>query len=727
MVLHAARIDSAAGKDGAKVDLLKVTLASSRRGEVFADAGTDSSGRVWVAWQSFRDGQSDIYVRNCEPAGVEWGKEIRITTDAANDWEPRLAFCKDGAAVVFDSCRDGDYNVYLAQVSPDGEVKLTQVSNSPRYEARASIAASADSKGYYVAYESGREKWGHDTRSVNGSLGLNFDKRICVAYVDSASGKVTPVEDPTPVLRSAILDAKSPMQVVRVNLPKIAVDSLGRPWLACRLCVGMFWQIGVTRYDTATKTWSKPEALPDSTFSQDRNCAWSGQPSWLAWPSDKRTNRNPRLSGVYLAKMDTAVDLPAVAAVSGKAKKAAGLHLDRRFGDDTPQRLRSDRHAWAPAGTKYELYWGEFHRHSDISACRQASDGCIVEQYRYALDVGRLDFLGPTDHTDQSKVYTPYEWWCNQKLADVFHSPGFFNTFYAYEREQPRPWGHRNVIFAQRGGPIVYVNRNNYKASPWQATLPVGDGPVGISPSELWSILRQHGKPATVITHTGATHHGTDWDGYDHIDHDVENVVEIFQGARLSYEGAGTPQPSVGLAKDNPRIDVGTKVVDVTKAPDFGKYANGTYQNALRKGRKLGVFASSDHISANVSFGGVYVESFTREGIIKAINERRTIAGTDKIFIDFSCNGQPLGSIFETTEKPTLKIAVNGTAKLKAVTIVRNETDFKRFTPNETSTLETAFTDEAPVAGENRYYIRVEQVDGNMAWTSPVWVAYKAK
>jgi hypothetical protein len=28
--------------------------------------------------------------------------------------------------------------------------------------------------------------------------------------------------------------------------------------------------------------------------------------------------------------------------------------------------------------------------------------------------------------------------------------------------------------------------------------------------------------------------------------------------------------------------------------------------------------------------------------------------------------------------------------------------------------------------GENRYYVRVEQVDGNMAWSSPVWVTRKA-
>ena len=81
-----------------------------------------------------------------------------------------------------------------------------------------------------------------------------------------------------------------------------------------------------------------------------------------------------------------------------------------------------------------------------------------------------------------------------------------------------------------------------------------------------------------------------------------------------------------------------------------------------KNGHKLGVFASSDHISQHTAFGGVYVEKFTREGIIEALNARRTVAGTDKIFLEFSCNGKPLGSIFESTTLPRLEISVSGTA-----------------------------------------------------------------
>ena len=40
---------------------------------------------------------------------------------------------------------------------------------------------------------------------------------------------------------------------------------------------------------------------------------------------------------------------------------------------------------------------------------------------------------------------------------------------------------------------------------------------------------------------------GTDWNIFESVDHRVENVVEIYQGARVSYEGRNAPQPTVGL------------------------------------------------------------------------------------------------------------------------------------------------------------------------------------
>jgi hypothetical protein len=222
---------------------------------------------------------------------------------------------------------------------------------------------------------------------------------------------------------------------------------------------------------------------------------------------------------------------------------------------------------------------------------------------------------------------------------------------------------------------------------------------------------------------------GTDWNIYRQIDNSLENLVEIYQGARVSYEGLGAPQPTVALCRGAKYS--GESYAPATGTPpdpitDFGKFNHGVYQNALRQGHKLGVWADSDHISQHVSFGGVYTADFSREGIIAALNARHTIAATDKIYLEFTCNGRMLGSIFSTSEKPQLQIAVNGTAPIKQVTIIRNEADYKVF-PAGQRDFAVRFTDEQPIQGENRYYVRVEQNDGNMAWSSPVWVTLQTK
>ena len=724
-----------------------VTLATSPAGDVFADAGTDAAGRVWVAWQSFRSGQSDIYARCYDPSAGKWGEEIQVTSNQAGDWEPRLAFAGKGAAIAFDSSRNGNFDVYLAQIA-GSKVTLKQITKTPFYEARASLAGSPDGGSYWIAWERGKQLWGKNSRGVSGSTGLNARKAVDVVRFDIASGAVTPLADPSAALKAAA--TKTPAAPAKkgkkaqpaapkkakkapkpgggvLNMPEIAVDGAGNVWLAARRGRGKFWTISLVKYNAKQKAWSTPAVLPDSSFSEDRRCQTARDASgalWLAWPSDKRTSNRAQVSGVYLAKVDPSLALAAMPTTRPAATATATpAALPARWGDDTPERTRADRHVWKVDGKTYYLYWGDFHRHTDISNCRVAEDGCIVEQFRYAYDMGLMDFLGTSDHTDAGKPYTPYEWWCNQKLADVFYSPSFFNSFYVYEREQKWPWGHRNVIFPERGGPIIYIKRALHRSMPWNKTLPAGAGDAAITPMELWKLLRKNGMDVTIISHTGATGMGTDWDKYGKIDHAVENLVEIYQGARVSYEGTDSPQPTVGFPKGKKLQEDAHGSVKTSKG--FGQYNKGVYQNALRNGYNLGVFANSDHISTHTSFGGVYTESFTRKGILDALNARRTIAGTDKIFIEFTCNGHLLGRIFETADKPTMKVRVRGTAPLRAVTIIRNEMNIRRITPKtKTTDLDVTFTDEEPIKGVNRYYVRVEQVDGNMGWASPVWVTY---
>ena len=113
---------------------------------------------------------------------------------------------------------------------------------------------------------------------------------------------------------------------------------------------------------------------------------------------------------------------------------------------------------------------------------------------------------------------------------------------------------------------------------------------------------------------------GTDWNIFESVDHRVENVIEIYQGARVSYEGRNAPQPTVGLREGERYNAAATLAGDPLPGEPIRSFTdkdNGLYQNALSRGHKLGVWANSDHISTHTSYGGVYVKEFTREGIIE--------------------------------------------------------------------------------------------------------------
>ncbi len=695
------------------------SISDSDAAEAFVVAGTDSKGRVWTAWQSMRAGEADIFARFLDSKSGKWSKEIAVATQKGGDWEPSLAFDGKGNAwIAYDSSRGNEFNLYLTKVEDNGKVTEFPVGHSSKYEARASIVSTTKKDGFWISAERGKEKHGLDYRGHGNDTGINAGKSILFGKFIINSKKFTEISP------GHAGKAGNP-----VNRPMVGIGRNGDPWVAYRYFNRALWRIAVTSYRTDKKTWSSRRRMPSSSFGQDRSVSFlparnSEEGIRICWPSDQRPNKEHQTSAVYLATLPPSRSLPEA---NPQKLIKPGTVKELPHSHKTPERPAYDRHQWTVEGETYGLYWGDVHRHTDVSNCRTGFDGCIVDHFRYAYDLGKIDFLGTSDHTDAGKFYHPYEWWHNQRMHDALHSPGRFNTVYVYEREQKWPWGHRNIVFAQRGGPLVYIKRSLYLNSPWQETLPVEtNGSATISPYELWDLLKKYGRPVAALSHTGATGMGTDWTGYEKFDYSSENVVEIYQGARVSYEAAGAPQPSVGF-RPGTRLNFTGRVENSSPAPimDFGKYANGTYQTALSEGLNLGVFASSDHISQHASYGGVYCKDFTREGIIEAMDNRRTIAATDKIYLNFTCNDQPLGSFLKTKGAPKFWVKVDGTSDFKRITIVRNEKDWKHFNEFEGKVFEKTFSDPKMLDGENRYYVRVIQRDGNMAWSSPVWVTGK--
>ena len=146
---------------------------------------------------------------------------------------------------------------------------------------------------------------------------------------------------------------------------------------------------------------------------------------------------------------------------------------------------------------------------------------------------------------------------------------------------------------------------------------------------------------------------------------------------------------------------------------------------AWKKGYRIGVIASSDHHSTHYSYAMVYTDDPTREGILEAIRRRHTYGATDNILLDVRMGRHLMGDEFSTTELPPIEVKVRGTAEIAKVHIVRNGSILYTREPG-LQEISFAYTDteEDDRSGTRYYYVRVEQVDGHVAWSSPIWVNY---
>src|SRR5215467_2670883 len=97
---------------------------------------SDGKGKMALVWQGFRGKHSNIFLKTFD--GQKWSADVRVTNRAANDWEPAVALDSGGTAwVAYDSYKNGNYDVFLSKVSGNavqgGEMT---VANTIKMEAR---------------------------------------------------------------------------------------------------------------------------------------------------------------------------------------------------------------------------------------------------------------------------------------------------------------------------------------------------------------------------------------------------------------------------------------------------------------------------------------------------------------------------------------------------------------------------------------------------------------
>jgi hypothetical protein len=419
--------------------------------------------------------------------------------------------------------------------------------------------------------------------------------------------------------------------------------------------------------------------------------ALDGAGNWTAFPRGRYTLKVPDGKNGSLEEQHQDVEEGAASIFFDLALPEEGLFF---FHVEGPNGIagRSNVLLCQEGAPSLNLYFGDIHGHTRLSD----GTGTPEDHYRFCDQVSGLDIAAVTDHSDYGTIPLQGAAWNRiKRAANDAYRPGDFVTFLGFEWTN---WvsGHRNVYYRDGDGPIF---RSFDEHSD--------------TPEELWKLIEPY-EAMTIAHHVGGGPISIDWSIPPPADR--EWLVEI-----CSIHGSS---------------EVYRSSRDCVPRPVQGRFV----RDALNMGYKLGIIASGDTHDGHPgkrSMGavvtgilGVYAPELTREAIWEAF-KRRQVYGTSgpKIILFFRVADSPMGSeVTWSADQGGIPIALRTVTcdEIAALEIVRNGEVVLRHEPEEGGVFAQFLVEDTdPVEGTNWYYARVVQKDGNMAWSSPVWVFFE--
>lgn len=328
------------------------------------------------------------------------------------------------------------------------------------------------------------------------------------------------------------------------------------------------------------------------------------------------------------------------------------------------------------------ILWADLQIHS------AASDGTgdVAGLYRYAREVAGLDVAAVTDHDHWGMVAldrAPDRVAAAMAATDAADDPGRFVAVPGYEWTS---WlhGHRHVLWFDHPG-------------PWASSL----DPATDTPAELHALLA--GRDVVVIRHHPAGGPvAVDWSFP--VDPVLEPVVEI-----ASVHGqSGSP----GLP-----------------GPIYDPAPGAWVEQQLADGAWFGLVGSTDGHDGHPGLaqlaggsGGLCAlegASPTRGSVLETLRARRVYATNGpRIVLRVDAGGATMGSTLPGGAGPVpLDVRVVGTAPIERIELVRRS-GVVGSAPGAGAVAHAAFEVD-PIPGD-RVWVRVIQVDGGLAWSSPI-------
>jgi hypothetical protein len=334
-------------------------------------------------------------------------------------------------------------------------------------------------------------------------------------------------------------------------------------------------------------------------------------------------------------------------------------------------------------GSRFSVYWADFHMHTNVSVCSLGTDfHCseIDEKYPFTRDVGGMDIAVITDHDDMSG----YDYFRVVDEAEFYDRPGTFLAFPGYEWTSSQSGEHENYghycVFATEPPPLLRC-----------------DDPSTQTPRQVWD--RLEGAAALTLPHHPADgKHPLDWDYFDKV---FAPLVEVFQ-VRGSYECDGCEPAPQSLGRP---------------------YIPGlSLQAGLERGYTFGFSGGGEHEGVGVT--GVLAPELTRDAVYEALRERRTYATTGiRALVDFRVNGALMGSMLRADGAVRAQALIEAPDTIRLIELKLNG-DVVYSREPDAARAELVHDVRLPEDRVRSYlYLVVSFANGEKAWASPVFVS----
>lgn len=664
----------------------KEQIISVSEGKNFHPAiAADRSGGVWVVWEAFRDGSYVILGRHFNE--TSWGREITISDPFVSSHVPSCVTDNDNRCwTAWEGANDGNYEIFLRPVQSGSKGKIVQITKTIENEMRPALAVDSNDN-IWIAYQ--------EVSLLKSQFKSKPQKKLeGAARIMAVCFNPSTHEIRAP---NSAVSSGTQGQITshgQKKFPSLLIDQKERLWVFFREVTGGLWS--VTALCCGGENWSTPVHVtgdwggvkyPISPAMDANNQVWVAWDNYTKHPGKPFEDlKGP--SRVLLAQ----VNLPSLPSGSPVLKR-----IDTNVYPEENHTTSLFPHRKINLnGETYTLYFGNLHKHSDVSQCGRPVNGWMNDHYRFARDIRGINFLMIADHSEHTDHY---EWHRTNRAAMLYNEINDFIGFPGYEwtsesHEPGNCYGHYNPVFSPPDGEFVPLKYLVYSARP------------PYRPDKMWELFGEfkdsNHDVITIPHHPGRLTTAIDFRYYSR---EFVPVIEIAQ-TRGSYEYYKPHNYAEPAVKQDPVIQ--------------GHFV----QDGLAWGNEYGFVASGDH-SGN-QLAAVFAKSLSRKDIMDALHARRCYATFgEKIFVDFRVNGIFMGgeATLSSPEMPrTLDIQVTGTDVIESIDIIKNNVDIAHY-PVGTKEVKFSYTDNEPVYDElTYYYIRVNQDSIEKAWASPVWI-----